>query len=303
MQVSGQRQNNRDYVGYGRETPQFRWPADTGVAVNIVINYEEGSEVDMARDGRNESGLGEVPSPMPANVRDFALESVYEYGSRAGIWRLARLLDERRIPVTVFGCADALALNPQFCEWIRQRQHDVCCHGLRWEEAWRLSRSQEQANMLAAIDSIDKHVGARPLGWYCRYGPSSHTRELLIEEGGFTYDSDAYNDDLPYFVDAGNARHLVLPYSHTYNDSRFVRAQGYSSPTDFVDHLKRALDWYRLEGATHPKMMSVGLHARLAGQAARASAVAEFIDYARCFDDVWFARRIDIARHWLRVFG
>lgn len=294
---------DRDYLGYGRYTPEFRWPADARVAINLVVNYEEGSEVDIGRDGRNESGLGEVPSPMPPNIRDLALESVYEYGSRSGIWRLQRLIDERDIPVTVFGCAEALALNPEICAWINERHHDVCCHGLRWEEVWRLTRSQEQEHIAAAVASISKNLGTRPLGWYCRYGASVHTRELLVDEGGFVYDSDAYNDDLPYFVSVNDQQHLVLPYSHTYNDSRFVRAQGYSSPTDFLDHLKRALDWYRVEGKTHAKMMSIGLHARLAGQAARASAVAEFLDYAQSFDDVWITRRIDIAQHWNALFG
>jgi peptidoglycan/xylan/chitin deacetylase (PgdA/CDA1 family) len=276
-----------------------RWPEGARVAVNLVINYEEGSEVHMGADGRNESGLGELAYDIGPGVRDLALESMYEYGSRAGIWRLQRLLDAARVPCTVFACAVAIERNPEVAAWLAESPHEVCSHGWRWEEMWRLDRDTERAHLRAAIASFEQTLGRRPVGWYCRYGPSVHTRELVVEEGGFLYDADAYNDDLPYFVEVSGRRHLVVPYSLTYNDARFVRAQGYGGPADFLDHLTRGLDWYWSEGATHPRMMSVGLHPRLAGQAARASALAEFIRYAQAKGGVWFARRDDIARWWL----
>ena len=290
----------RDLVGYGRHVPRVRWPDDARVAVNFVINMEEGSEVQMSADGRNEAILGELPPlGLEGDYRDLALESVYEYGSRAGIWRLQRLFDDRHVPVTLYAAAVAIERNPEIAAWVRDSEHDLCSHGWRWEEVWRLSRDEERAHLRAAVKSFEATCGKRPLGWYCRYGPSVHTRELVVEEGGFVYDSDAYNDDLPYFVEVAGRRHLVIPYTLTYNDARFVTVGGYGSPVDFVDQLKRGLDHLWEEGATHPRMMSVGLHPRLAGQAARASALAEFIDYARRKGGVWLARRIDVARWWL----
>ena len=290
----------RDLVGYGRRVPRVRWPDGARVAVNFVINMEEGSEVQMAADGRNETILGELPPlGLEGDYRDLALESVYEYGSRAGIWRLQRLFDDRRVPVTLYAAAVAVERNSEVAAWIRSSDHDVCSHGWRWEEVWRLSRDEERAHLQAAVKSFEATCGKRPLGWYCRYGPSVHTRELVVEEGGFVYDSDAYNDDLPYFVKVKGRRHLVVPYTLTYNDARFVTVGGYGSPADFADQLKRGLDYLWEEGSTHPRMMSIGLHPRLAGQAARASALAEFIDYARRKGRVWFAHRIDVARWWL----
>jgi peptidoglycan/xylan/chitin deacetylase (PgdA/CDA1 family) len=226
------------------------------------------------------------------------MESVYEYGSRAGIWRLQRLFDEKRIPVTFFAAAVALERNPEVARWLRDSEHEPCSHGWRWEEMWLLSRDQEKAHMLAAIASFEATCGRRPLGWYCRYGPSVNTRELLVEEGGFVYDSDAYNDDLPYYVEVGGTRHLIVPYSLTYNDVGFVMAQGYGSPSDFFDLLKRGFDTYWQEGAGHPRMMNIGLHPRLIGQAGRASALGDFIDYAQNKGGVWFATRLDIANWW-----
>jgi peptidoglycan/xylan/chitin deacetylase (PgdA/CDA1 family) len=226
------------------------------------------------------------------------VESVFEYGSRAGVWRLERLLSEFRIPVTFYACAVALERNPEVAAWLREANHEPCCHGWRWEEVWRLSRAEEMEHIRMAIESIRATTGMRPEGWYCRYGPSVNTRELLIEEGGFAYDSDAYNDDLPYHVDVKGKQHLVVPYSFTYNDGKFGLLPGYGSPSDFVDTLKRGFDQLYAEGATHPKMMSIGLHPRLIGQATRISALREFIEYAQSKDKVWFARRIDIARWW-----
>jgi peptidoglycan/xylan/chitin deacetylase (PgdA/CDA1 family) len=289
----------RDYVGYGRHIPKVRWPDNARVAINLVLNYEEGSEYTHPAGDKRNDGLTEIPYVMEATYRDLAAESVYEYGSRAGVWRVQRLIDGYKLPLTCFAAATALERNREVAAWLQEAGHEPCSHGWRWEEVWRLSREDEYQHMLWAIASFQATVGQRPRGWYCRYGPSVHTRELLVEEGGFVYDADAYNDDLPYFTTVKGTRHLVVPYSLTYNDARFVLAQGYSSPTDFADSLKRAFDTYWEEGADRPRMMSIGLHPRLIGQAARIAGLKEFLDYALAKGDVWFAKRIDIAQWWL----
>jgi peptidoglycan/xylan/chitin deacetylase (PgdA/CDA1 family) len=290
----------RNYVGHGRHLPKVVWPDGAMVAVNLVVNYEEGSEYSIpAGDERNE-GLAEISYVMSPEYRDLAAESVYEYGSRAGSWRLLRLFDEYGVKVTYFAAAVALERNPEVGRWIHESGHEPCSHGWRWEEHWLLDRETEREHIRLAIESIERTCGERPLGWYCRYSPSVNTRELVVEEGGFVYDADAYNDDLPYFVEVKGKRHLVVPYTLTYNDGRYVLPQGYGGPTDFFDTCRRGLDELRREGqAGYPKMMSVGLHSRWAGQAGRTSALREFIEYALEQGDVWFARRIDIARWWL----
>jgi peptidoglycan/xylan/chitin deacetylase (PgdA/CDA1 family) len=290
----------RQFVGYGRRPPKVVWPNEAKVAVNLVVNYEEGSEYSKpAGDGRNE-GLAEIPYVMSPEHRDLCAESVYEYGSRAGIWRLMRLFDEYDVNVTFFACAVALERNPEVGEWLREGGHEPCSHGWRWSEHWLFDRDEERRHMEWAIQSIERTCRERPLGWYCRYGPSVNTRELVVEEGGFVYDADAYNDDLPYFTDVHGKRHLVVPYTLTYNDGRYILPQGYASPSDFFDYCRRGLDEYRREGESgYPKMMSIGLHPRWAGQAGRSSGLRELIEYGLEKGDVWFARRIDIARWWL----
>ena len=289
----------RDYIGYGRRIPRVVWPNRARVAVNVVVTYEEGSEYSIpAGDGRNER-LGELAYAMEPHYRDLSQESVYEYGSRAGIWRVLRTLERHAFPATFFACAVALERNPEVAAAIRERRDDICSHGWRWEEPWLLSRDEEREHMLAAIDSFKQTVGERPRGWYCRYAPSVNTRELVVEEGGFLYDSDAYNDDLPYFVNVKGKQHLVVPYTHSYNDSRFIAAQGFSSYRDYFDQMRSALDVLWEEGTTHPKMLSIGLHPRWIGQAGRITALNDFIAYALDKGDVWFARRNEIARWWL----
>jgi peptidoglycan/xylan/chitin deacetylase (PgdA/CDA1 family) len=289
----------RDFVGYGRRVPRVHWPEGARIAINLVLNYEEGSEYAYPNgDGRND-GLTEVIYSMDPQYRDLCAESVFEYGSRAGVWRVERLLTEYKIPITFFACAVALERNREVGAWLREAGHEPCCHGWRWEEMWRLSREEEAEHIRLAIESIKETCGERPLGWYCRYGPSVNTRELVVEEGGFVYDSDAYNDDLPYFVEVKGKRQLIVPYSMTYNDGKFGLLPAYGSPADFLDNLKRGLDQLWDEGATHPRMMSIGLHPRLIGQASRIHALREFIDYALKKGGVWFCRRIDIARWWL----
>ncbi len=232
----------RDLIGYGRHAPRIRWPGDARVAISIVLNYEEGSEYSHPSGDKRNDGLQEVIYAMDPQYRDLAVESVFEYGSRAGVWRLERLLSEHRIPITFYACAVALERNPEVAAWLREANHEPCCHGWRWEEVWRLSRQEEMDHIRMAIESMRQTTGMRPEGWYCRYGPSVNTRELLVEEGGFVYDSDAYNDDLPYYVTVNGKRHLIVPYSFTYNDGKFGLLPGYGSPSDFVDTLKRGFD-------------------------------------------------------------
>jgi peptidoglycan/xylan/chitin deacetylase (PgdA/CDA1 family) len=288
----------RDMKGYGRNIPKVRWPNDARIAISLIMNYEEGSEQSYpAGDGQND-GLQEVIYEMAPGLRDLAGESVFEYGSRAGIWRFERLVSEYKIPVTFFACAVALEQNPEVAAWIREARHEPCSHGWRWEEVFNLSREEEADHIRKAIESFKETVGERPKGWYCRYGPSINTRELLVEEGGFSYDSDAYNDDLPYYTEVNGKQHLIIPYTFTYNDGKFGLLPSYGSPADFLDNLKRGFDLLWAEGATHPKMMSIGVHPRLIGQASRIDALREFIEYAMAKGDTWFCRRIDIAEWW-----
>lgn len=259
---------DRDLVGYGRSAPAVRWPGDARIAVSFVMNWEEGSEVSYwAGDGRNTVGMSETPGKTPDHVRDLGIESVYEYGSRAGIWRLQRLFDEFDIPLTFFTTAWTIAQFPDVNDWIRERNHEPAGHGLRWDRMWEYTREEELERIRESIAIIEDGVGARPLGWYSRYSASVHTRELLVQEG-FTYDSDSYADDLPYFTQVGEHQHLVVPYSLTTNDGRFTTSPGYSDPQSFYDHLVRAFDYLWNEGAEVPRMMSIGLHPRLAGQPA-----------------------------------
>jgi peptidoglycan/xylan/chitin deacetylase (PgdA/CDA1 family) len=291
----------RDFVGYGRTPPQGEWPGGARVALNLVINVEEGSERSWAAGDRINEGLSEVPRPMDPSYRDLGTESVYEYGSRAGVFRLLRLFDRAETTITAFAAAQALEKNPGAASWIAESGHEVCAHGYRWAEAWKMTRDEEKAAIDRAVASIEQTTGSRPVGWYSRWMPSPHTRELLAEEGGFLYDADAYNDDIPYYVPAAGGQHLVVPYSLTYNDSFYSYGQ-LTSPSDFVDYCRRGLDYLRDERDGAPRMMSIGLHPRISGQAARASAVAEILDYAKSLDDVWITTRREIAEYWREAF-
>ncbi len=284
----------RDLVGYGETPPAVRWPRGARLAVNLVVNYEEGSELEWALDGRSEA-RGEVDYAFPPDQRNLGVESMFEYGSRAGIWRLLRLFEEFQVPATFFATGLALERNPSVARAIGSGPYDICGHGFRWLEPWHLTPEQERAEIHRAVESFEAACGKRPLGWYWRFAPTPATRRLLIEEGGFLYDSDTYNDDLPYYVRHDAAWHLVVPYSATYND-----AQGDRSPRTFLDFCQRGLDEYWREGeAGYPKLMSIGMHPRRMGQAARTNALREFLEYARAKGDVWFATRSDIARWWL----
>ena len=291
----------RDFVGYGPNPPQVEWPNGARIAISVVVNYEEGSEYSLLDGDPHRESNNEVPSPLPLDQRDLANESFFEYGSRAGVWRIMNILGEYDVKSTFFCCALALELNPHVGPEIVRRGHEVFGHGYRWEEYFKMDRDAEREAIRKTIESLKRTTGERPLGWYVRYGPSVNTRELVVEEGGFVYDSMAYNDDLPYYTEVKGKKWLVIPYSLEVNDTKFWRG-GMVSPSDYYEAMKNTFDLLYQEGATHPKMMSIGLHCRIAGKPSRAVALRQFLEYARGFPDVWFARRIDIARWWLEKY-
>ena len=291
----------RDLIGYADRPPAADWPGRARVAVNFVLNYEEGSEHTIGDgDGRVEIGLAEAPGGrLPPGERDLAFETMYEFGSRVGFWRVMRLFAERGLPMTIFGCALALERNPRAVEAIVAAKHDICSHGWRWIEHFRLSEAEEREHIARAVESIRRTSGERPAGWYCRYGPSGNTRRLLVEEGGFLYDSDAYNDELPYWTRVAGRDHLVVPYTMDTNDSKFTLPGGFGTGDAFFTYLRDAFDQLYDEGAETPRLMSVGLHPRIVGRPGRARGLARFLDHLLAHDRVWVARRVDVARHWV----
>jgi allantoinase len=287
----------RDFVGYGRYPPAPRWPGGARLAVNVVFNYEEGAEASfMDGDGRSDNVSELGPASIPGK-RDLAAESRFEYGSRVGFWRLYRIFTERKAPFTVFGCAQALERNPEAAAAIVEAGADVCCHGWRWIQHFNMTADEERAQIARAIASLKTTIGERPLGWYCRYAPSENTRRLLVQEGGFLYDSDYYGDELPFWCEVDGTQHLVVPYSLNNNDGLVARG-ALATGAAFFEYLREGFDMLYAEGATAPKMMSVGLHMRVAGHPSRAAGVARFLDYVQSHDDVWLTGRVDIARHW-----
>jgi peptidoglycan/xylan/chitin deacetylase (PgdA/CDA1 family) len=293
---------DREFVGYGRTPPRAPWPNGARIAISLVLNYEEGSEQAIPDgDPRSEAG-GEAGRVQEPGRRDLAVESMFEYGSRVGVWRLLDIFDRHAVPATVFACAVAVERNSDVADYLTASEHEVCCHGYRWEDVSSLGEEVEREHIRLAVASLERTVGRRPLGWYCRYGPSEHTRRLVVEEGGFEYDSDSYADDLPYLVEVGGRPWCVVPYALDTNDMRFWRTPGLATADDFFRYLNDAFDCLYREGATTPRMMSVGLHCRIAGRPGRAPAVERFIEYAKGHPGVWFARRLDIARAWRRAF-
>jgi len=290
----------REIVGYGEHPPTIRWAGDAKVAIQLVVNYEEGSEKTFAMgDGENDI-LYELPFKLEGQ-RDLAVESMYEYGSRAGIWRLFRIFDNAGIPVTFFASAVALERNPDVAVKLAARGDEAAGHGYRWSNHFEMTREQEREAIRRAILSIEETTGTRPVGWYCRE-MSTNTRELVVEEGGFEYDSDCYNDDLPYWTRIGGRTHLVVPYSLVVNDARYIVGTGYGSPEDFFMTAKATLDRLRNDGDDLGRMMSIGVHPRMSGNPARSDGLARFIDYAQQFTDVAFARRVDIAHDFAEQY-
>jgi putative urate catabolism protein len=291
----------RDLAGYGRKPPDPRWPGNARVAVQLVVNFEEGGENCILHgDEASESFLVDVlgAKPWPGR-RHMNVESMFEYGSRAGFWRLWRIFTARKIPVTVFAVATALSRNPQVVTAMHESGWDIASHGLKWIDYKDFSRDQESTHMRDAIRIHTKATGERPLGWYTGRN-SEHTLKLVLEDGGFLYSSDSYADDLPYWVRGPKGPHLIVPYSLDANDMRFINPQGFSDGDAFFTYLRDTFDYLYEEGLQAPKMMSVGLHCRLAGRPGRAAALVRFLDHIGKFDRVWKVSRIDIARHWYR---
>jgi peptidoglycan/xylan/chitin deacetylase (PgdA/CDA1 family) len=289
----------RNFTGYGRRGLKVTWPNGAKVALALVLNYETGAEASWPSGDRKNDRIFEFPYPLDSRYRDLANESVSEYGGRAGVWRLQRMLDDLKLKITFSGCAVAFARNPEVGAYVQEAGHEGSSHGYRWEEVWTMSRQEEKERIAAAVDIIRQTCGERPIGWQTRHSGSLNTRELLVEEGGFLYDCDSVADDVPYYADVLGKQHLVLPYSSTYNDHRFIIAQGYSKPQDFFDYCKDGIDYLRREGETRPKVMTIGIHAHWMGQAARTAALHRFLEYAMSTGDVWIARRRDIAE-WFR---
>ena len=290
----------RNMLGYGQKPPHPEWPGKSRIAVQFVINYEEGGENCILHgDPGSETFLSEIIGAPPfAGARHMSMESIYEYGSRAGFWRLHRLFTSRNIPVTIFGVAMALERNPEAVEAMLQADWEIASHGYRWIDYKNIPEDIEREHMAKAIDIHTRVTGSRPLGWYTGR-TSSNTQRLVQEAGGFLYDADSYADDLPYWVEtpAGDP-HLVVPYTLDTNDMRFASPQGFNSGEQFFTYLRDAFDVLYAEGEASPKMLSIGLHCRLIGRPGRTASLEKFIDYVNSHADVWLCRRIDIARHW-----
>ncbi len=292
----------RDMIGYGRNPPDPQWPGDAVVAVQFVLNYEEGAENSVLDgDATSETFLSEMTPADAFPNRHMSMESLYEYGSRAGLWRVLRVFERREIPLTIFAVAQAMQRNPEAVAAFRELHHEIACHGLRWKSYQLVDRDTERAHLAQAVAVLRELTGAAPLGWYTGRD-SPHTRELVVEHGGFVYDSDSYADDLPYWVRVHDTDHLVVPYSLDTNDMRFASAAGFSNGEEFFAHLRDAFDVLYAEGvAGYPKMLSIGLHCRLVGRPARTAALERFCDHVQSHRGVWLARRIEIAEHWRSV--
>jgi len=294
----------RDMVGYGGNPPQAQWPDNARIALQFVLNYEEGGENNVLHgDPGSEQFLSEIIGAPSYPARHMSMESIYEYGSRAGIWRLLREFDARGLPLTVFAVAMALERNPELATELVGRGHEIACHGLRWIHYQDVPETVEREHMQQALDSIKELCGITPQGWYTGRD-SPNTRRLVVEQGSLLYDSDYYGDDLPLWtrVDTGagaSKLHLVIPYTLDTNDMRFATAQGFNSGEQFYQYLRDSFDVLYAEGKEAPKMMSIGLHCRLVGRPGRFRALQRFLDYVQSQDRVWICRRIDIARHWI----
>ena len=293
----------RDMIGYGKKGLNVKWPYNARIAIQIVLNYEEGAENCVLNGDKNsEVFLSEIIGAQPIKGRHLNMESLYEYGSRSGFWRLHKLFQEKKIPITIFGVGMALEKNPEICKAIKDADYEVASHGWRWIDYQNIKKSEEKKHMQLAIQSHKNIFGERPLGWYTgRCSPN--TRDLVLEDGGFLYDSDSYSDDLPYWENRNKKRQLIIPYTLDNNDMRFVTNQGFNTGDHFFTYLKDSFDALYEEGKTNPKMMSVGLHCRLIGKPGRIQSLKRFLDYILKHDDVWICKRIDIAKHWIKNYS
>ncbi len=294
----------RDLIGYSNEPINPKWPNNAKIALQFVLNYEEGGENCILHgDEASEVFLSEMNNPQAFyNQRHKSIESLYEYGSRVGVWRLLKLFKDFDIPVTIFAVAMAIARNPKLAEYLALNNYDICSHGYRWINYQTIEESIESDHLYKSIEILEKMIGTRPLGWYTGRD-SENTRKLVAQEGGFLYDSDAYNDDLPYFSsEITDKKHLVIPYTMDTNDMRFVFG-GFNHSDEFFNYLKDSFDCLYEEGQTSPKMMNIGMHCRILGKPGRFQAIKRFLEYVKQFDDVWFCKRIDIANHWHKNFS
>ena len=297
------KKNTRDMIGYGSKGVKIVWPNNARIAVQIVLNYEEGAENCILNGDKNsEIFLSEIIGAQPVKGRHINMESLYEYGSRAGFWRLHKLFQEKKIPITVFGVGMALEKNPEICEAIKDAGYEVASHGWRWIDYQNITKSEEKKHMILAIKAHKQIFGERPNGWYTgRCSPN--TRDLVMEDGGFLYDSDSYNDDLPYWETRGKREQLIIPYTLDNNDMRFVTNQGFNTGDHFFSYLKDSFNTLYEEGKTNPKMMSVGLHCRIIGKPGRIQSLKKFLDYVLKHEDVWLCKRIDVAKHWIKNYS
>ena len=293
----------RDMVGYGSKDKKIKWPNNARIAVQIVLNYEEGAENCVLNGDKNsEIFLSEIIGAQPVKGRHINMESLYEYGSRRGFWRLHKIFKEKKIPVTIFGVGMALAKNPQICKVLKSSNYEVASHGWRWIDYQNIKKSEEKKHMKMAINIHTKIFGERPLGWYTgRCSPN--TRDLVFEDGGFLYDSDSYSDDLPYWETRNNKKQLIIPYTLDNNDMRFATNQGFNTGDHFYSYLKDSFNALYEEGKTRPKMMSVGLHCRIIGKPGRIQALKKFLDYIKKHKNVWICKRVDIAKHWIKNYS
>ena len=292
----------RDLLGYGRDVPHARWPGGARIALSFVLNYEEGGENCVLHgDPASETFLSEIIGAQAFADRHMSMESIYEFGSRVGVWRLLRLFEARKLPLTIYGVATALQRHPEVARAFVELGHEIACHGLKWISYQNMDEATERAHLVQAIQIIREVTGSAPLGWYTGRD-SPRTRKLVVEHGGFLYDSDSYADELPYWVDVNDRPHLVIPYTLDANDMRFATPQGFNAGAQFYEYLKDSFDVLYREGdpagLDRPKMMSIGLHCRLVGRPGRIAALERFVDYALGHADVWVCRRVDIARHW-----
>jgi len=293
----------RDMIGYGSNQPKISWPNNARIAVQIVLNYEEGAESCILNgDKYSETFLSEIIGAQPVKGRHINMESLYEYGSRSGFWRLHKLFQKKKIPITIFGVGMALEKNPEVCKAIKSANYEIASHGWRWIDYQNIKKSEEKKHMKLGIEAHTRIFGERPLGWYTgRCSPN--TRDLVIENGGFLYDSDSYSDDLPYWEIRNKKKQLIIPYTLDNNDMRFVANQGFNTGDHFFTYLKDSFDSLYEEGKTNPKMMSVGLHCRLIGKPGRIQSLKRFLDYILGHEDVWICKRIDIAKHWIKNYS
>ena len=297
------KKNSRDLVGYGQKGKKISWPNNAKLALQFVLNYEEGGENSVLNgDKYSETFLSEIIGAKAVKGRHVSMESIYEYGSRAGFWRLDSLFKEKKIPVTIFAVGLALKQNLEVCDALKNGDYEIAAHGYRWIDYQDVKKSVEKKHMQQAIKTIKDIFGSRPLGWYTgRCSPN--TRDLVFDDGGFLYDSDSYSDDLPYWEYRDKKKQLIIPYTLDNNDMRFATNQGFNTGDHFYNYLKDSFDTLYEEGKTTPKMMSVGLHCRLIGRPGRIQSLKKFLDYVLKFEDIWICKRIDIAKHWIKNYS